>query len=133
MDANAGVIAEPLFVALTRPPLRMGVTDSALIVNAVLTTELFLLTRNPLTFLVAIPIHGLCALACVRDPGFFDLGVLWLRTRVPAYFGNFKWWASSSYSPLSLDLPDVRGRRRNFPNVRVANALYVTPRTRRGD
>lgn len=131
MDANAGLIAEPLFVGLTRPPLRFGVTDSALIVNAVLTTELFLLTRNPLTFLVAIPIHGLCALACVRDPRFFDLALLWLRTRVPAYFGNFHWWACSSYSPLMLDLPDARGRRREPPNVRVASALCVTPRTGR--
>ncbi|MEJ1961790.1 MAG: VirB3 family type IV secretion system protein [Gammaproteobacteria bacterium] len=97
-----------------------------------LTTELFLLTRNPLTFMVALPVHGLCVLACLRDPRFFDLAILWLRTRLVAYLGNFRWWACSSYSPLTLDLPDRYGRRRELPNVRVASARYATPSTGRG-
>ena len=91
--------------------MRWGVTYSALLFNLVFTMEIFLLTKNLLTFLIAIPIHGVCALLCARDARFFDLILLWGRTRGPAYLGNLWLWRASSYSPLTLDLPDVRGRR----------------------
>ena len=47
-----------------------------------------------------------------RDPRFFDLLLLWGRTRLPAFLGNLRVWQASSYSPLVLDLPATRGRRR---------------------
>jgi type IV secretion system protein VirB3 len=109
---NAGLIADPLFVGVTRPPMRWGVTYSALLVNGVFTMEIFLLTKNLLTLLAALPIHGVCALLCARDARFFDLAFLWGRTRIPALLANARFWRSSSYSPLALDLPDVSGRRR---------------------
>lgn len=110
---NAGLVADPLFVGATRPPMRWGVTYAALLFNMVFTMEAFLLTRNLLTLLVCAPIHGLCALLCARDARFFDLMLLWSRTRLPAVLGTLRLWRASSYSPLSLDLPDVRGRRRS--------------------
>jgi type IV secretion system protein VirB3 len=109
---NLGLTADPLFVGATRPPMRWGVTYSALLVNGVVTMEIFLLTKNLLTLLLAAPIHGVCALLCARDARFFDLALLWTRTRIPALLANARFWRSSSYSPLSLDLPDVSGRRR---------------------
>jgi len=111
-DRNTGLTADPLFVGVTRPPMRWGVTYSALLSNLVFTMEIFLLSKNLLTFLIAAPIHGVCALLCARDARFFDLILLWGRTRGPAYLGNISLWRASSYSPLALDLPDVRGRRR---------------------
>ena len=120
MSAQQGLIADPLFVGLTRPPLKFGVTDLALIANVVVTMELFLVTRNLLLLLVALPIHALCALLCARDARFFDLALLWARTRLPAFFLNFKIWRASSYSPCLIDLPSIRGRRRLQPVVRVA-------------
>lgn len=116
---NAGLTADPLFVAVTRPPMRWGVTFSALLFNLVFTMEVFLLTKNLLTLLLAVPIHGICALLCLRDARFFDLAVLWLRTRLPAYFTNFRRWHASSYSPLALDLPGRRGKRRAFPTIQL--------------
>lgn len=107
-----GLTADVLFVGATRPPMRWGVTYSALLLNGMLTMEIFLLTKNLLTLLMAAPIHGLCALLCARDPRFFDLLLLWGRTRIPALLANARLWRSSSYSPLTLDLPDRRGRRR---------------------
>jgi type IV secretion system protein VirB3 len=92
--------------------MRWGVTYSALLVNGVFSLEVFLLTRNLLTLAMALPIHGVCALLCARDARFFDLLLLWGRTRIPALLANARFWKSSSYSPLALDLPDVRGRRR---------------------
>jgi type IV secretion system protein VirB3 len=117
---NAGLTADPLFVAVTRPPMRWGVTFSALLVNLVFTMEVFLLTKNLLTLLLVIPIHGICALLCLRDPRIFDLLLLWGRTRLPAYAGTMRYWRSSSYSALALDLPDGRGRRRAVPQPYVA-------------
>src|SRR5580700_9110878 len=112
---------DPLFVGVTRPPMRWGVTYAALLMNMVFTMEVFLLTKNLLTLLLAIPIHGICALLCARDARFFDLILLWGRTRMPAYFGNFRIWKASSHSPLLLDLPNIVGRRRALGWARVGH------------
>ena len=111
-DSSSGLMADPLFVGATRPPMRWGVTYSALLFNMVFTMEAFLLTKNLLTLLLCAPIHGVCMLLCSRDARFFDLMLLWMRTRLPALFGNLRVWKASSYFPLILDLPDRRGRRR---------------------
>ena len=113
LGRNAGLTAEPLFVGATRPPMRWGVTYSALLCNLVFSMEAFLLTRNLLTLLLCLPIHGLCVLLCARDARYFDLLLLWGRTRLLALRGNRRYWKASSYSPLELNLPDPRGRRRN--------------------
>jgi type IV secretion system protein VirB3 len=118
-ERNLGLTSDPLFVGATRPPMRWGVTYSALLVNGVFTMEIFLLTKNLLTLALALPIHGICALLCARDARFFDLVLLWGRTRIPALLANVRLWTSSSYTPLLLDLPDVRGRRRTCVAVRA--------------
>ena len=125
-NRNAGVAADPLFVGATRPPMRWGVTYSALLCNMVFTMEAFLSTRNLLTLLLCAPIHGISALLCARDARFFDLVLLWGRTRLPAAFGNLRLWKASSYSPLSLQLPNRRGLRA------PAQIVVVVERTRRG-
>jgi type IV secretion system protein VirB3 len=111
-EREQGLTVDPLFVGATRPPMRWGVTYSALLVNGVVTMEIFLVTKNLLTLLLAGPIHGICALLCARDPRFFDLALLWGRTRIPALLANARLWKSSSYTPLVLDPPNVRGQRR---------------------
>src|SRR6202142_1588327 len=108
---NTGLRAEPLFVGVTRPPMRWGVTYSALLANVLFTMEAFLLTRNLLTLLACLPIHGVCALLCALDPRYFDLMMLWARVRVPAALGNLRYWRASSYSPLAVSSADARGRR----------------------
>lgn len=107
-----GLRADPLFVGATRPPMRWGVTYSALLFNLVFTLEAFLVTRNLLTLLIALPIHGASVLLCGRDPRCFDLLLLWGRTRLPALLANGRSWHASSYSPLGLDPPRACGRRR---------------------
>ena len=110
-ERNDGVTADPLFVGATRPPMRWGVTYSALLFNLIFTLEVFLLTKNLLTLLLGLPIHGVCMLLCARDARFFDLILLWGRTRLPSLLTTLKFWKASSSSPLALDLPDSRGRR----------------------
>jgi type IV secretion system protein VirB3 len=124
-ERNSGLVADVLFVAVTRPPMRWGVTYSALLFNAVFTMEVFLLTKNLLTLLIAAPIHGVCALLCARDARFFDLILLWGKTRMPAYFANFRVWKASSHGPLVLDPPSMVGRRR------AVEAPQVVPPTLR--
>lgn len=108
-----GLVADPLFVGATRPPMRWGVTYSALLFNMVFTLEVFLVTKNLLTLMLIAPIHGICALLCARDARFFDLVLLWARTRFPALLANLSVWKASSYSPLLIDVPDRRGHRRH--------------------
>ena len=119
---NAGLTAEPLFVGATRPPMRWGVTYSALLCNLVFSMEAFLLTRNLLTLLLCLPIHGICALLCARDPRFFDLVLLCARTRLPAVFANLRFWRASSYSPLVL-----RQGRQPLAPVAVVHSDRVRP------
>jgi type IV secretion system protein VirB3 len=118
-ERNLGLTADPLFVGITRPPMRWGVTYSALLVNGVATMEVFLLTKNLLTLALCLPIHGVCALLCARDARYFDLVLLWGRTRIPALLANGRFWRASSFTPMPLDLPDVRGRRRTCVDVRA--------------
>jgi type IV secretion system protein VirB3 len=118
-DSNADLVLDPLFLGVTRPPMRWGVTYTALIVNMVCTMEIFVLSRNLLTLLIAVPIHGICALLCSRDPKFFELAAAWCRTRLPALVSNYSFWSASSYSPLELDQPTIHGRRRVEPFVRI--------------
>lgn len=118
-ELNTRLTADSLFVGATRPPMRWGVTYSALLFNMVFTLEAFLLTKNLVTLLVAAPIHGICLLLCTRDARFFDLALLWARTRLPALFGNLSLWKASSYSPLVTDVPNGAGIRRAEPSCRT--------------
>jgi type IV secretion system protein VirB3 len=117
MSRNDGLTADVLFVAVTRPPMRWGVTYAALLLNLVFTMEVFLVTKNLLTLLIAVPIHGVCALLCARDARFFDLLLLWGRTRMPSHFANHRFWHASSYNPLRVDLPNRIGRRCGAPRI----------------
>ena len=86
----------PVHRALTRPQMFGGVTYSFFIINAAVTTELFLMTRSFLTLLAALAIHAVGYLACLREPRVFDL---WLTKvsrcpRVP----NWKRWGCNSYA-----------------------------------
>ncbi len=111
-ERNTGLVIDPLFVGATRPSMRWGVTYVAILINMVFTMEVFLLSKNLLTLLLALPIHGIFVLLCARDARIFDLGLLWMRTRVPALAGNFRFWHAGSYSPLTVERAAASGRRR---------------------
>jgi type IV secretion system protein VirB3 len=110
--AARNLTIDPLFVGATRPPMRWGVTYTALLVNLVVTMEIFLVTRNLLTLGIALPIHAVSAALCLRDPRIFDLLFLWMRTHAPALLANGRVWKASAYSPLPVTLPNAHGRRR---------------------
>jgi type IV secretion system protein VirB3 len=107
---NGGLTGDVLFVGATRPPMRWGVTYSALLANMVLTMEIFLLSRDLLALLLCVPAHALCALLCLRDPRIFDLALLSARTRLPSLMANHRLWGCCSHSPLPLSVPGQRRR-----------------------
>ncbi len=72
---------DPLFVAVTRPAMKWGVTLDGLIVAAGLVAILMIATKNPLTLLLYIPFHGGMYGLCLRDPRIFRLMYLWFMTK----------------------------------------------------
>ena len=89
-----------VFVGMTRPAMALGVPYIAVLGNALVTVELFLVTRNLLWLLAAVPIHGLTYLLCVSEPRFFDLLHVWAIARRRGGFGSTQRWGAISYGPL---------------------------------
>lgn len=118
-ESTEGLAVDALFVAATRPPTRWGVPYLAILINMVLILEVFLLVKNPLILLLALPVHGVCMLLCARDVRFFELAMLWAQTRMAGIAGNLFAWKGNTYSPLMLDVPNRHGRRRRVPMAYV--------------
>src|SRR5580765_2944347 len=117
MNRNQGIVADTLFVGMTRPSMVWGVSYSAMMFNVVITMESFIVTKNLAWLLAFLPVHGVLYLVCLYEPRFFDLLQLWARTRLPALLaGNLRYWQANSYSPLVVDLPDPNGQRRKMPD-----------------
>lgn len=86
-----------VFSALTRPQMFAGVSYSFFVLNLVVTTEVFLISKSFWAIASAIALHGVGYLLCRRDPRFLDL---WLQRvskcpRVP----NHAHWGCNSYAP----------------------------------
>jgi type IV secretion system protein VirB3 len=94
--------ADPVYLALTRPAMIAGVTYAGVLVNAVVTLEAFLLTKNLALLLLALPIHACLWLACLVEPRCFELWLAWGRTSARGWFANRRGWRANSYSPLPL-------------------------------
>ena len=88
---------DPVFGALTRPQMFAGVTYSVFVLNAVITAELFLITKSAWVFLAALVIHAAGYVACLKEPRIFDL---WLTrvSRCPRV-RNYRLWGCNSYRP----------------------------------
>lgn len=87
----------PVHRALTRPQMFAGVTYSFFVINAAVTTEVFLISKSFLALPVALLIHGIGYLACLREPRVFDLWITKV-SRCPRV-RNFQRWGCNSYSP----------------------------------
>lgn len=102
MDADKGILADPLAVALTRPTMKYGVTYPALVLIVMVTFETFIFTRNLAWLLLAVPLYGICFLVCMNDPRTFELLVLWAKTKFANLLRSRNYWSASSSSPLPL-------------------------------
>lgn len=93
----AGLSGDVVFGALTRPQMFAGVTYSYFVVNAIITAELFLLTKSFWILLTALVLHMAGYIACLKEPRIFDL---WFTriSRAPRV-KNWSVWRCNSYQP----------------------------------
>ena len=86
-----------VFVALTRPQMFAGVTYSYFIANGIVAAELFLIFKSFWAIGVALVLHLVGALLCLREPRFFDLWIARV-SRCPR-IANYRLWGCNSYRP----------------------------------
>ena len=63
---SAGLERDTLFVGLTRPQMFAGVTYSFFVANVVIATELFLIFKSLWAIAIALALHGLGVLLCLK-------------------------------------------------------------------
>ena len=89
--------SEPVFAALTRPQMIGGVPSPYAVFNLIVTVEAFLISRSFWALAIAVVVHAVGYLGCLREPRFFDIWLTKLRScpRVR----NFGFWEGNSYRP----------------------------------
>ena len=95
--SDEAVEIDPVFLAMTRPPMFMGVTYTFFVINGMVTTIAFLAANNLLAFLIGIPVHFIGYLLCLKDPRIFDIWRVRLL-KTPAT-RNKRFWNANSYAP----------------------------------
>lgn len=93
----AGLDRDIVFAGLTRPLMFAGVSYSVFVLNLVVTTEIFLLTKSFWSILAALVIHMIGYAICLREPRFLDLWILHV-SRCPRV-RNYDYWRCNSYAP----------------------------------
>jgi len=97
-ESEALITVEPLFVGLTRPATLYGIPYFAAVLEFMLVTIGFLAAGNPLSLLIAIPIHGVLYLISSADNNIFADIALWGKTN--SLCQNKRFWGAVSFSPL---------------------------------
>ena len=89
--------SDPVFAALTRPQMIAGVTYPYMVLNLIVTLEVFLVTRSFWSLGIALVVHAVGYVGSLREPRFFDLWMTRLQTcpRVR----NQSFWGGNSYRP----------------------------------
>ena len=84
-----------VFTALTRPQMFAGVTYNYFVFNMIVAAELFLIFKSLWVLAIALLIHGVGMVLCLREPRIFDLwlGKVSKCPRVP----NYGFWRCNSY------------------------------------
>jgi len=90
------LVRHPVHRALTRPQMFGVVTLNFFVINAAVTTEAFLITKSFWALPVALVVHAMGYMACLREPRAFDLWITKVSRcpRVP----NWRHWGCNSYA-----------------------------------
>jgi type IV secretion system protein VirB3 len=90
------LVRYPVHRALTRPQMFAGVTYNFFVINLLVVTELFLMTKSFWVLPGALLVHSVGYLACLREPRVFDLWITKV-SRCPRV-ANWRHWGCNSYS-----------------------------------
>lgn len=86
----------PLFVAMTRPPMMLGVTQTFFIINFVPCFCFLMVTKNILiTTGLFLILHVIGVIGCARDSHYFEILIGKYENSCP----NKKIWGCKSYDP----------------------------------
>jgi type IV secretion system protein VirB3 len=89
---------DTLFLALTRPPMTLGVPFEGFLANLFLSFFVGLWGDNPFYWLICIVIHFPMRVIASADHNFFRLWRLWLMTKGSSVGGDI--WGGAMLSPM---------------------------------
>ena len=84
----------PITVSVSGGPIKAG--PAVLARPAIVTVELFLVTKNFFALALAVILHVVGYLGCLREPRFFDLWMTKVSRCPPVK--NSRFWRCNSYS-----------------------------------
>jgi type IV secretion system protein VirB3 len=70
---SSSLARSPVHRALTRPQMFAGVTLNYFVINALVTTEAFLILKSFWILPIPLIMHAVGYFACLREPRIFDL------------------------------------------------------------
>jgi len=97
---------DALFVAVTRPAMKWGVTMDAIIVGGGLTSIIFIGTGSLMAIFLYPVIHGAMFLLCYKDPRMINLFMLGLQTKGRSL--GRRHWGAATASPVINTRPKRR-------------------------
>lgn len=105
---------DPLFLAITRPALMMGIPLEAAMLSVSIAAVGSIVLVGTLVLFMPLSVLGflICRVIAARDPLIFAVLFSWLRSRPRgAAFGettSARWWGGLSMSPLAADVDERR-------------------------
>jgi type IV secretion system protein VirB3 len=94
---NNEITIHPLFVGLTRPPMRFGVTLNYLVFNGAMSLTVFVATLSfVMATLIALVLQAFGVICCLYDARIFDLLIGKLQCMNSK---NHNYWQCNSYEP----------------------------------
>ncbi len=89
---------DPLFLAMTRPTMILGVTYSFFILNFFVSYETFIITQTFLKpIMIFAAVHYIGYVCCRHDPRIFD--IFFIKVQKCRFVSNYFYWRCNSYSP----------------------------------
>lgn len=86
----------PLFMALTRPPMYMGVTQSYFLFNAISSVVFFIVSMKIIVAMIGFTFFQLLGMMlCWHEPNFFNILMGKFLNLTP----NQSYWGCNSYDP----------------------------------
>ena len=91
-------MSNPVFIAMTRPAMKWGVTLEGMIVAGFFSAMGMIATNNPFFLLLYIPLHMVIYGLCLKDPRIFRLMLIWSKTKAKSL--GWRYWGVSTATPL---------------------------------
>ena len=88
---------DPLYQGMTRDAMMLGVTLDCFVLEAIVWSVAFLVTRSLWVLPAAALFHLLCYWKCLDDADFFS--VWWVNFAQTCEGANRRRWGGSSYDP----------------------------------